>query len=74
MLQRLRTFSNAMSDLAGLRYLPQFSRSRKERVTVRPTFCFTMFAEYTFSLVFIGIGIAMIVVGKYTADTSHELA
>ena len=35
--QRWRAISNVVSDLTGLRFEPQTSRSRDERVTVRPT-------------------------------------
>ena len=37
MLQRWRAVGNTVSDLTGLRFEPQTSRSRDERVTARPT-------------------------------------
>ena len=38
MLQRWRSVGNtAVSDLTGMQYEPQTSRSRDERVTARPT-------------------------------------
>ena len=37
MSQRWRAVGNTVSDLTGLRFEPQTSRSRDERVTARPT-------------------------------------
>ena len=37
MLQRWRAVGNTASDLTGLRFEPQTSRSRDERFTARPT-------------------------------------
>ena len=37
MLQRWRAVGNSVSDLTSLRYEPQTSHSKDERVTARPT-------------------------------------
>ena len=41
-----RAVGNAVSDLTGLRFEPQTSRSRDERVTVRPTCRCKLFIIY----------------------------
>ena len=37
MLQQWHTIGNTVSDLTGLRFEPQTSRSRDERIKARPT-------------------------------------
>ena len=46
--QRWRAVGNTVSDLTGPRFEPQTSRSRDERVTVRPTLLKLEFSHVAF--------------------------
>ena len=50
MSQRWRAVGNTVSDLTGLRFEPQTSRSRDERVTARPTARFALNFDNNFGL------------------------